>query len=134
GEKIDTYLDPGSEETGKKDKRWFGEMAVFLLQSASAGVPLTSGEARLIHEYYGKAADAYKVWERWDLWDESVPDGIYNHGTGYRPSDEGHFVNIEDIAFLLEYCFSPFKNTDGVKFVDCDVVKDPGKWGTVIVK
>ncbi|MBM4388066.1 MAG: hypothetical protein FJ088_10040, partial [Deltaproteobacteria bacterium] len=124
-----SYLDPESKEAGKDRPDWVGEVAVFLLQAASTGMPLTSKEARLIHKHYGMAADAFKVWERWDLWDESVPDGTYNHGTGYRPDDAGHFVEIEEIAFVLEYCYSPFKNKDGVKFVDCDKVKDMDMWG-----
>ncbi len=39
-----------------------------------------------------------------------------------------HTVAIEEIALVLEYCFSPFRNPAGAPLVDCDIVADPTRW------
>jgi hypothetical protein len=42
--------------------------------------------------------------------------------------DEDHWTRIEDMAMVLEYCWSPLRNPAGVPFVDCDLVADPSRW------
>lgn len=111
-----------------KDPSWNRDLAVFLLQSASVGLPLTSQQARIIVTEYAKAVDAYKDFPRYDLWDKSVPDGTYGSNGGYLPDDHG-IVRPEEIGFVLEYCYSPFKNPSGKIPVDCEIVKNMAKWG-----
>jgi len=71
----------------------------------------------------------YTDFPNWDLWDPSVPDGTYSFRDEFHPRHRDSAIKIEDIAFLLEYCWSPFKNPAGVDVVDCDVVADPARWG-----
>lgn len=107
---------------------WDADMASFLLAAAAAGLPLTSREARIIQERYSLAVDHYLAWPYWDLYDAAVPDGEYD----YRPSrdeNEQRHVRITEMAYLIEYCYSPFKNPAGVRLVDCQVVLDPSRWG-----
>ncbi len=47
----------------------------------------------------------------------------------FQPAKGPDATQHEDIAFLLECCWSPFKNPAGVEFVDCDIVADPKRWG-----
>ncbi len=103
--------------------RWDADLAVFLLQASSCGLPLTSEEARLIHQEYGKAVEVMEAFELWDPWSDSVADGTYL----YVPWAQ---VEAEAIAFILEHCFSPFRNKAGARVVDCQVVMDPQRWGT----
>jgi hypothetical protein len=102
--------------------RWDADLAVFLLQASSCGMPLTSEEVRLIHREYSNAIDQMDTFELWDPWSDSVADGSY----AYVPWSH---VEMEGIAFALEHCFSPFRNQTGARVVDCEVVLDPSRWG-----
>lgn len=107
---------------------WYADAASILLVSATAGLPLTSEETRLIHEEYGKAVDHYETWPNWDLWDPSVPDGVVE----YKPSRYGELGNVvrpEELTYLIEYCYSPFRNETGAPLVDCEIIGDPNRWG-----
>lgn len=126
--RVDRYQDPGADEPGAEEDRWEGELAVYLLRSAAVGLPLTAEETRKIHASYGAALDAFETFDRWNLWDASVPDGTYDSREGFRPPKTGHNVAIEEIALVLEYCFSPFRNPAGAPLVDCDIVADPARW------
>jgi len=106
-------------------ENWNGDFAVFLIQAAATGVPLTSDEARLIHKYYGQTISAMQTWNRWDLWNSSIPDGTYNYRPDYLA---GTYIDSSELGLILEYCYSPLKNPAGVRFVDCDVVSDMNKW------
>ncbi len=128
-ERADSYIHPSPDEPGVKHPNWSSDVAEFLVQSASFGLPLTSLEARLVQTHWLKAIEAYEAFPRWDLWDPSVPDGEYPRAGGFRPSRAPDGVGIESIALFLEYCFSPFRNPAGVAPVDCDVVRDPKRWG-----
>ncbi|RJO74531.1 MAG: hypothetical protein C4523_00345 [Myxococcales bacterium] len=121
-DRTDRYMSMADEDLPVSREEWDGDMAVYLVQSASLGMPLTSNEARLIQQYHAQAADVLGAWPYWDLWDAGVPDGEYD----YRANDQ---VEIEEIAFLLEYCVSPYTNETGAKFVDCEVVLNPAQWG-----
>lgn len=127
-ERVDKSVSGEGHEDGVKNPRWMQELAVFLVQSASVGMPLTSKQVSIIHSEYNRALDRYEQFSRWDLWDTSVPDGAYSPDGGFRPDDH-HVVRIEEIAHFLEYCYSPFRNPSGKAPVDCDIVKDPEKWG-----
>jgi len=129
GQRIDAFLEPADWVSGADDPRWLRDMAVLLVQAAAVGVPLTSEEARIIVEHYDQTIDPLLEWPRWDLWDDSVPDGSYDHRSGYRPSYTDDEVRIEDIAWLLHYCYSPFQNPAGAQFVDCEMVLDVSAWG-----
>jgi len=108
--------------------QWNADLAAFLTAAATAGLPLTSREARLVMEMYSKAVDYYSTWPYWDLWDDSVPDGVYNYKPG-RDAPDGPVPRIEEMAYIIEYCFSPFKNPTTKEFVDCEIVADPDRWG-----
>ncbi len=127
--RLERYQDPEGPEPGASNESWERDISLLLLKGASVGMPLTSAEARKIHELHGRAVDVYMDFSNWDLWDDSVPDGAYDFRRGFHPGHIPDAIRIEDIAFILEYCWSPFKNPAGVMFVDCDVVKDPSLWG-----
>ena len=128
-ERLDTYLDPETKEPGIDHHAWQRDMAVLLVQSAAVGLPLTADETRHVHKHWLKGVEELTDWPNWDLWSPDVPDGEYPAGNGMRPpsSDEG--LPRDAIALFLEYCNSPFRNSDGAKFIDCDIVADPEKWG-----
>jgi len=111
------------QDVNVEQARWDADLAVFLLQASSCGLPLTSQEARLIHSEYEKAVQVYETFDLWDPWSDSVADGTYQ----YVPWAE---IEMEEIAFFLEHCFSPFVNPAGARIVDCGVVLNPERWGT----
>ena len=123
-ERVDTYMHNPDPALGN-DPSWGGDLAHYLLRAACAGLPLKSSEARIIQEHYAGAADALAQWPYWDLWDASVSDGTLP----YAPGNQGHGISVENFAYFLEYCFSPFRNESGAKVFDCDIVKDLSKWG-----
>ena len=90
------------------------DVAVFLVSAASAGLPLTGREAHFVQEHYRAAAEHYGSFEYWDPWADSVADGEFR----YVPS-RGTTVRPTEIAYVLEYCYSPFRSTSGAQFVDC---------------
>jgi hypothetical protein len=111
---------------------WPSDVAVFLLASGTAGLPLTSRDARHIMEQYSLSVDHYETWSNRDLWDASVPDGEVD----YKPSRNGTIgeepVTVRrptELTYLLEYCYSPFRNETSAPLVDCDIVLDPRRWG-----
>lgn len=128
--RIERYRDPQSGEPGQANANWPRDMARLLLMAASVGVPLTSEEAAEVRAFYRSTVQAYRDFPRWDLWDPSVPDGTYSfRDGGMYPRHEPTFIRIEDIAFVLEYCWSPFRNPAGAPVADCEVVRDVARWG-----
>ena len=129
-ERIDGYLEnPDSEIL---PARWDSDVALLALRVAAFGLPLTSQEARLIHQSWGRAVDEYKDWENYDLWAEHIPQGQ----VAFRPynrSEEDHWASIEDMALVMEYCWSPFRNPAGVEWVDCELVRDPSRWDASVL-
>jgi len=112
--------------------KYMRDLALYLVQAATFGFPLTNAEARLIMEHYERSAAEMPAWPFWDPWAESVSEG--DHG-GYRPpSCKGSgeelscWFGVEDLAQLFESCWSPFANPAGASYVDCEIVKDPSKW------
>ena len=124
--RADATMD--GEGNWENTSEWYPDAAAFILAAATAGLPLTSREARLIMEQYSAAADHYVTFPNWDLWSPSVPDGEVQYMPS-RWSASGPVVDIEDMTFLLEYCYSPFRNPTGADLVDCDVIADPEQWG-----
>ena len=127
--RLERYQDPDSDEPGKDDPDWQKDIALLLIEAAALGMPLTSTEARLVHKYHLQAVERYETFPNWDLWDDSVPDGVYDFRQGFHPKHGPDAIRIEEMGFILEYCWSPFRNKSGVQFVDCDVVADPAQWG-----
>ncbi|NOZ86732.1 MAG: hypothetical protein GXP49_10770 [Deltaproteobacteria bacterium] len=121
--RLERYEDPGSNEPGRENPDWQRDVALLLLKSAALGMPLTNSEARMVEKFYSQSVDAYLDFPNWDLWDESVPDGTYDFRSGFRPAHVPDAFRIEDIAYILEYCWSPFKDTKGAVFVDCNQVE-----------
>jgi hypothetical protein len=127
--RLDRYLDPSTEEPGAEDENWGRDLSLLALKAASLGMPLTAREVRLIHQYHLGAAARYGLFPNFDLWDPSVPDGEYGWRDGFQPKRGPDAVRIEEVAFLLEYCWSPFRNPASHPLVDCDIVADPNRWG-----
>lgn len=128
--RIERYRDPQSGEPGQSNANWPRDMARLLLMAASVGVPLTSEEAAEVRAFYRRTVEAYRDFPRWDLWAPSVPDGVYSfRDGGMYPRHEPAYIRIEDIAFVLEYCWSPFRNPAGAPVADCEVVQDVAQWG-----
>jgi len=128
------YDEPYRTSIGAYERlEYNSDMAAFLVAAGAAGLPLTSDEARLIHDLYSKSVDHYSAWPNWDLWDASVADGRQDYKPTRDVLEDGVHVSTvvrpEEFTFLMEYCYSPFKNESGVKLVDCDVVLDPSRWG-----
>ncbi|MBN1944665.1 MAG: hypothetical protein JW797_03270 [Bradymonadales bacterium] len=108
----------------RDEPTWMADVAAFLLAAAAAGLPLTGDEARIVQEQYLLSVDHYLAFDAWDPWDPDFPQGAFN----YMP-DRGVAVRPTEIGFLLEYCYSPFRNPAGVPVADCEVVADPARWG-----
>ena len=108
------------------------DLASFLLASAATGYPLTDEEARLIVEEYSTSVDFHAAWPNWDLWDPSLPDGEYTLRPPQTISTEKKAIRNEEMGYLLEYCYSPFRNPAGAQVVDCEVILDPTQWGTTL--
>jgi hypothetical protein len=126
--RLDENLDRPDESLSRSRSEWERDLAQLALRSAAFGLPLTSREARLIHQFWGRGVDEFSAWSYWNLWDAVHPDGTYPH----RPGDADgadRWTRIEDMALVLEYCWSPLKNPAGAAFIDCDVVADPARWG-----
>jgi len=107
---------------------WISDTAVYLLAAAAAGLPLTDEEARLVMEQYSLSVDHHLAWGYWDPWDESVPNGAFPYRSG-RWGGPVAAVHDDEMIFILEYCYSPFRNPSTAALVDCDVVADPSQWG-----
>lgn len=142
-QRMDSVLHPTADEPGPKNCTDYEiEGAQMLAMCAPVGMPLTAEEVRHIHKIYGRSIDSYITWPRYDMWDETVPDGTYLYHGGdlsSRPkahdftNDDGKTerleVDIQAMPMLLEYCFSPLLNPAGQPLLDCDIVRDPTKWG-----
>lgn len=128
--RIERYRDPRSDEPGQANENWPRDVARLLLMAASVGVPLTAEEAAEVRGFYARTIEAYRDFPRWDLWDPSVADGTYSfRDGGMYPRHEPAYIRIEDIAFVLEYCWSPFRNPAGSPVADCERVRDVARWG-----
>jgi formylglycine-generating enzyme required for sulfatase activity len=104
-------------------------MVTFLMRSAAVGVPLTASEVRRIHAFHLQTLQEYADFPNWDLWDPSVPDGVYSFRYDFHPRQRPSALRDEDLATLVEYCWSPFTNPAGAMLVDCDIIRDPTRWG-----
>jgi hypothetical protein len=122
------------DETTRVDNPgWDADAASFLVAAAASGLPLTEAEAAKVRAEYTAAVAYYGAWPLWDPWDDAVADGDYP----YEPPTSGPIapgvdatrvhVQAEEMAYLLEYCGSPWRA--GAQVVDCDVVMDPSRWG-----
>ncbi len=127
--RIARYRDPASGEAGQTQPYFARDIAVWLMRGAAVGLPLTSDEARLVQKFHVQSVTGYDAFPNWNLWSPSVADGTYNCDGGFRPPDPADGIAIDDVATLLEYCWSPFRNPAGARFIDCDVVRDPTRWG-----
>lgn len=123
GDRVNKDQDASFTMDVKSHDDWQGQMAVFLLQSASVGLPLTSAEVAIVKAQYEQAITEYSAYDKWDLW--SLADGTYSS----RPDTGAAQIAIEEMGLAFEYCYSPFRNPAGVAPIDCDVVRDPTQWG-----
>jgi len=124
-ERVDIMV--ADEEERIEHIEWDADMASFLLAAAASGLPLTSAEARIIQERYSMSVDHYLQWEYWDLYSDDVPDGEYEYKPN-RDAAETKHVRPPEMAYLLHYCYSPWRNPDGAEVVDCAVIGDTSRW------
>jgi hypothetical protein len=125
--RADTILD---DEAGRAaDPDWDGNAAAFYLAAAASGLPLTAREARFVQEQYAAAADHYATWTLWDLWADSVADGEYDYIPSRNNAAGVSVVEPMALAYLVEYCASPWRAPNTVELADCSVVLDPSRWG-----
>jgi len=105
---------------------WQRDIALNLMQASAYGYPLTADDVRHIHKYYLRSVENFKDWGLWNLWDESVADGEYSRtpSTYIRDEDDVKvsWIRANNLAVFMEYCWSPFKNPQGLAPVDCDVI------------
>lgn len=128
-ERIEGYMADPADDIAISE--WNNDLALLALRSAAFGYPLTSHEARLIQEKYLLGVEEFKNWPNYDLWDEAIPQGRQSYRPGhvkYENDERIDWMRIEDMALVMEYCWSPFKNTAGRNFIDCDIVRDPQQW------
>ena len=119
--------------TRKTVATWDGDAATFLITAASYGFPLTAREARLVSGELQRASAHYRRFTLWNLWDASVADGEYDYLPGDGVSSEvidgqGSVFQTAEIAAVLEYCESPYKDPSSSPFVDCNGIMDSQKW------
>lgn len=126
---IQRAEDTVNDKDGYSDHfEWYSERASFLLAAATCGLPLTAREARIIQEEYALSVDFYLPWPNWDLWDPALPDGTYET-LPPRGDETKRNIRIAEMAYFLEYCYSPWRNPAGAEVVDCAIVMDPTQWG-----
>jgi len=61
-----------------------------------------------------------------------VPDGEVAYDPPRSGSVGGEPVSVvrpAEMSYLVEYCYSPFRNETGAWLADCDIVLDPNRWG-----
>lgn len=129
--RADVYLN--DQATRKTVSTWDGDAATFLITAASYGFPLTAREARLVSGELQRASVHYRGYALWNLWAGSVPDGEYDYIPGDRVSSEvvdgqGAVFQPAEIAAVLEYCESPYKDPSSSPFVDCTALLDTQQW------
>ncbi len=113
------------DERAEDNPEWYPDLAQLLVLGAAYGLPLNEEEARLVAEQFAAGVEHYNKFKLWDLWDSSVSDGEYEYipdRNDYEAEDNVSktYVRIPEIVNLYEYCASPWKNTTGVEFIDCD--------------
>lgn len=126
------YDNMTEEEMKYSPSDWWRSMALYRAEASVWGYPLTSDDVRQIWQYYDRALVEFSKWPYWDPWSADVPEGDLGP---FRPSgctgsgaEQECWWDITDIATIFEACWSPWKNPDGVAWVDCDIVRDRSKW------
>ena len=131
------FLMDDPEDLSEDVAEWDADLAGFYLAAGASGLPLTSREARKIVDIYTLSAQYYRLFPYWDPWATSVPDGEFEYVPSRRytvdpenpDSEVLQLIREDEIPFILEYCWSPLRNPNSVRFVDCDIVLDPSRWG-----
>lgn len=125
--------DPGRYH--KTQSEWDRDLATSLMQAAAVGHPTSWDEARLIQRVVGQAIDEMVDWPYWDPWGAGIADGRHPYRPPHRDrgdpadeSDDRFWTRPEDMATILEVCWSPLRNPAAVPFVDCELVADPSRW------
>ena len=126
-ERVDVMM--ADEETKLDNPEWDADAASYLVAAAASGLPLTAAEVRLVQEQLSASADFFAPWPYWDLWDQSVPDGEYEYKPSRDGADGSRYVRPEELTYLMQYCYSPWRNPSTVELIDCEVVLDPSRWG-----
>ena len=130
--RIETLMDTADVDLPRSRSEWENDIALLALRSAAFGLPLTSREARLIHEKWDRGVTEFAAWPNWNIWAPGVAQGRVDYRPGHVANDE-HWTRIEDMALVLEYCWSPFRNPAGVEWIDCELVADPTRWDETAV-
>ncbi|MFA5303416.1 MAG: hypothetical protein WC393_02680 [Candidatus Nanoarchaeia archaeon] len=123
--RADWLMKSKIHEKARKNVRWLPDLSLFLLKAASAGMPLNIEQSNLIYNEFSKAIKKYSDFRRWNLWDSSVPDGVYGSKGGYIPKSDCLVKPIE-LGFFFEYAYSPYKI--GNELVNTEIIKNKSKW------
>ncbi|MDP8256455.1 MAG: hypothetical protein P9M14_11965 [Candidatus Alcyoniella australis] len=106
---------------------YFRDIAVNLLQSATAGYYLTNDEVRLIQAYAFRSITQYQDFENWDPWDDSVPEDQQLEvfpPTSRRLEDQTveAWFHTYVLGLFMDYCWGLYRNPDSPLIVDCSVL------------
>jgi hypothetical protein len=118
GKRLDTVMDlvdAGTPPSNFNTK----DLAAFLVHAANAGVPLTSREARWLHDRIAEAHASYldaAALGQYDLFSPAGADGDY----AYEPGGEG--IDFKDIGLFLGLCAAQYKNPQTREVLDCAAV------------
>ncbi|MDD4353949.1 MAG: hypothetical protein PHN56_05845 [Candidatus Nanoarchaeia archaeon] len=119
--RADWLMNSSFHKKARSNLNWMPDLAVFLVKAASCGMPLKKIQKEIIYSEFSKAIDHYSDFRRWNLWDDSVPDGSYGSSGGYIPNSKG-LVNPIDLGVLLEYAHSPYKI--GEPIINPEIIMD----------
>jgi hypothetical protein len=96
------------------------DLVSFLVHAANAGIPLTSREARWLHDRIAEAKATYldaAALGQYDLFAPNGADGDY----AFEPGGEG--IDFKDIGIFLGLCAGQYRNPTTRDVLDCDAVK-----------
>ncbi len=96
------------------------DLVAFMVHAANAGVPLTSREARWLHDRIAEAHASYldaSALGQYDLFSPGGADGDY----AFEPGGEG--IDFKDIGLFLGLCAAQYRNPTTRDVLDCDAVK-----------
>ncbi len=131
-DRYESALAYTDEELPTGRDQWERDIASSLMQAAAVGYPLNETEARLLMKYWNRSMDVGLEWPYWDFWADSVPDGRYQPAMPIERKEDDEVVESwlrsEDFGEFLDLCWSPLRNENGMKLLDCDIVRDIDNW------
>jgi hypothetical protein len=105
---------------------WFRDIAVNWLEAATAGYPLTADEARTVQAYAERTIEKFRAWENWDLWADSMPEGVELEvhpptGETLEGGEKIAWFNPYSLALFFDYCTGAYRNPSSAPVIDCTI-------------